>query len=286
MLSQTVMGSVALFAMWIATLLVLASAAKEGGRWWRRWRALPFLREDEAGLGVIRGRVVGPGPLARHSVLQTGRWGAVPPGSPRVVIFHDRSYRSEVFGGAVQTEGGRIVEVASVGEAAEVWAPGPERVSVPDLDFEGSYERSKQTRGFERTLEVELGAGAPVWVSGQLRRDGDRWQLEAPPGGSLMVSAVDPRALAARKLRLNAAVMAGFLVSAVVATALAVWPPRFGTRSIIGATLCLAYFLIVQPLAGWLRDALLVPSHPIVRGSMMETLVAQPAETLPPARVH
>jgi hypothetical protein len=286
-LSQTLMGSVALLAMWTATLLVLATAAKELWRWWRRWRSWRSLGQDQAGVGLVMGHVVGPGPLARHSVLQAGRWGAVPPGAPRVILFHDRSYRSEIFGGTVvQTDGGRTLDVSEAGESGEVWAPGRNRTADPDLDFDEAYERSKQTRGFERALKVDLVAGAPVWLVGQARQIGGRWELEAAAGGTLLVSAVDPRALSKRKVLLDLGVMLGIFSVAVAGTALAAWPPRFGTRSIVGATLCLAYFLLVQPVGTWLRDALRAPSRPIVRGAMVEAQVPEGAATLSSPRVH
>jgi hypothetical protein len=286
-LSKTLMGSVALFAMWTATLLILATAAKEGMAWWRRRRSLSALDRDVEGVGLVAGRVVGPEPLARHSVLQAGRWGAVAEGAPRVILFHDRSYQSEIFGGWVERlDGGGRLRVAPEVRSGEVWAVGLEHVADPDLGFAEAYERSRQTRGFERTLRADLTAGRPVWLSGRARLADGNWVLEAPEGGTLLVSTVDPRALGTRKVLLDLLAIAGILTVAVAGTLLAVWPPRFGPRSIAGATLCLAFFLLVQPVGTWLRDALLSPARRVWRGVMVEAPVPVAATTAPPAKVH
>jgi hypothetical protein len=278
------MGALALGVLWVGTALVLLASTKSVGRWLTLWRKVRPARDGTSGVGLIAVRVrEGSGPLARHAVIQTGRWAAVGDDEPRAILFHDRAYRSELFGGSVEAiDGGRIVEIAA-GEA-EVWAPGKPQQIDPDLPFEQAYARSKHVRGFPREIRTEIGAGSTAWLWGDLGNDGERWSLRAPQDEPLIVSTVDPRALIAGKLRVGLLVMLVLFAVGVGATALAVWPPAFGGRSIAGAVLCLAFFLTMQPIGTWLRDYLRSPALAIVRGSMVEEVA--PAAAKEPAALE
>ncbi|HZO12649.1 MAG TPA: hypothetical protein VFB62_05315, partial [Polyangiaceae bacterium] len=50
-------------------------------------------------------------------------------------------------------------------------------------------------------------------------------------------------------------------------TYLALYPPIFGTVSIVGGALGLVFFLLVQPAGTAIRDAVRVPSVAQLRGS-------------------
>jgi hypothetical protein len=272
------MGALALGVLWVGTALVLLASASSLGRWLRLWRMVRPPRASTGGVGLIAVRVRdGSGPFARHTVIQTGRWAAVGEDEPRAILFHDRAYRSELFGGSVEAlDGGRIIEIAA-GDA-EVWAPGQPQQIDPDLPFEQAFARSKHVRGFPREVRTEIGAGSTSWIWGEMRSEGERWLLRPPKGEGLIVSTVDPRALIAGKLRVGLLVMLAIFAVGVAATALAVWPPAFGGRSIAGAVLCLAFFLTMQPIGTWLRDYLRSPASAIVRGSLVEEVAPAAAK--------
>jgi hypothetical protein len=58
----------------------------------------------------------------------------------------------------------------------------------------------------------------------------------------------------------------GVLAVAGACTAVALTPPAFGTISKIGAALCLAFFLLVQPAGTAVREAVRAPSRALLRG--------------------
>lgn len=270
MLTRELMGALALGVLWVGTLLMLLASAGDVRRWFALWRRMRPLPPDTSGVGMIAARVVANGPLARHTVIQTGRWAAVAEGEPRAILFHDREYRSELLGGSVEVvDGSRRIDIPATG--AEVWAPGKPQTIDPDLAFEQAYAYSKHVKGFPRALRTELNVGHPVWLVGELRADGNRWTFGPSSAGRLIVSTVDPRALSARKIRLGLLVMLALFLVGAGSTALAVWPPPFGGRSIAGAVLCLAFFLLMQPIGVWLRDTLRSPASAIVRGTMVES---------------
>jgi hypothetical protein len=278
------MGALALGVLWSGTVLVLLASAGDVRRWFGLWRRMRLLPKDAVGVGMVAARIEdGSGPLARHSVIQTGRWAAVSEGDPRAIIFHDREYRSELLGGRVRTlDGSRQVDVPGTTDA-EVWAPGKPQVIDPDLGFEQAYVRSKHVRGFPRVLRTELVPNGEVWLVGELCADGTGWTMTPPMESRLIVSTVDPRTLSAAKIRLGLTVMFGAFLVAAGSTALAVWPPAFGGRSIAGAVLCLAFFLLVQPVGVWLREALRSPASAIVRGTMVEKASEAAAKTEAPS---
>jgi hypothetical protein len=270
MLSRETMGVLALAILWVNTLLVIGAALQEAARLWRlraRWGA--------SGLGgrAVAGRVAragGPGgALAVHRVEQVGRY-AADDGGRRAILFADRSYRGEAFAGVVTTEAGEVRVAA--GEA-DVW-PEPaairEAARGPSGGFDAAYADARKARGYHRTVEVPLRVGAEVWMVGALRDEDGGKVLGPGPDGLLLVAAMEPRRICARKLGLVAVFVLGVLAAASACTALALWPPHFGTVSTIGGALGLAYFLLVQPAGTALRDAVRVPSRTAVRGSWVE----------------
>lgn len=95
-------------------------------------------------------------------------------------------------------------------------------------------------------------------------------------GQGILVAAMDPRALLAKKAALGAAFIAGELLAAAGCTALALRPPVFGAASTLGGVLGLAFFFTVQPAATSVRDAMLLPSRAPVRGSWARASIPAP----------
>jgi hypothetical protein len=240
-LSNPVMGVLALAILWVNTLLVSADVARQA-------RAL--LRRRGA-MRPARGRVT-RGALAVRRVEQVGRAGS----AEGTILFHDRGASGEVLGGTLEQEGGEEIEVEA-SPSAEVWLTAAEleraAACASAEAFDDAYASARKARGFSRTVTATVGAGQEVFV---VRGE----------GGALLVATMDPRGLLARKAALAAAFIAGALVLAAGCTAVALWPPVFGTVSTLGGALCLGFFLLVQPAGTALRDAVLVPSLAPLRG--------------------
>jgi hypothetical protein len=279
MLSREVMGLLALAILWVNTLLVVGAGGQELVRLVRRLRRMrPLVSTGE---GLLQGRVVAGGTdgvLAVHRVEQVGRY-AADDADRRAIAFSDRSYVSQVLGGVVETEAG-AVRVAEIGASAsvEVWpARAVQRraaACASSVDFDRAYADARKARGFTRTLESALSRDDRVFLFGALRRDdGGDLHLSPAADGSLLVSAIDPRAFCRGKAALVMAFLFGALVAAAVCTVLALQAPLFGTVSTLGAALGLAYFLLIQPAGTALRDAVRVPSAAIVRGNWIEGAV-------------
>jgi hypothetical protein len=242
MLSNQVMGVLALAILWVNTLLVAADVGKQA-------RALLLRREQMR--GVLRGRVRG-GTLAVHRVEQVGRAGS----GEGTILFQDRAATGEVLGGTIADEGGGEHALEPSAEA-EVWVTAEElgrAGACASLEaFDHAYVSARKARGFSRTVEAPVSAGQEVFVVGSAR---DGW----------VVATMDPRALLARRATLAVGFIAGAIVLAAACTAVALWPPAFGSVSTVGGALCLGFFLLVQPAGTALRDAVLVPSRAPVRG--------------------
>jgi hypothetical protein len=279
MLTRAIMGSIALAILWVNTLLIAAAAAKELLRLEeRRARLKPRKAGDSTpGYGLIHGRVAegnGPeGALARHRVEQVGR-SAGDPEAQREIVFADRTIEGEVLGGSVQVEGEEEVILGPAsGSAAEVWvseAALREAAACPGaMGFDAAYAEARKARGFVRAVEVALRPGQEVWVAGEITRRGRDAALFVAPSRSfgMLVAAVDPRAILARKIALSIAALVGILGGAAGATALALTQPYFGPVSTLGAALGLGFFILVQPAGTALRDAVLLPHRAFVRGA-------------------
>jgi len=273
MLSREVMGLLALGILWVNTLLVVGAAGGELSRLLRLWRFVRPLDLGAPGVGARRGRVdsgLGPsGQLAEHRVEQVGRQAADDHDRP-AIAFSDRSYAGTCFGGAVEADGATLHLEA--GLEAEIWPdPSAMRASAAKVTaFDHAYQQARKAKGYVRTVTSELGAGAHVWVAGDVATRGERRVLQsASVGGTrrVVVSAIDPRAWCSRKIALLGVFVLGTLLVAAGATAVALWPPHFGVVSTVGGALCLAYFLLIQPLGTAVRDAVRPPSRAILRGS-------------------
>ncbi|WP_438030076.1 hypothetical protein [Sorangium sp. So ce233] len=86
--------------------------------------------------------------------------------------------------------------------------------------FDEAYQHARRPRGFSRTVEAMICAGAPVWLLGAVERDTDGTGGVArmrPP----LVSSVDPRALCRSKIALLGLGAAGILGTLIGCSALA-----------------------------------------------------------------
>ncbi|XXX81735.1 hypothetical protein WMF30_23535 [Sorangium sp. So ce134] len=267
MLSRELMGALALAVLWVNTLLIAAAALKQLAAVAAALRRLAPPRGDGASLieaRVLRGDGRG-GALAGHRIDQVGRAGAG--GRAREeIVFADSDRGGEIYGGVV-VAGGREIAIAPAVEG-EVWVSRDEvraaSACPSEARFDEAYQHARKPRGFSRTVEATICAGAPVWLLGAAERD-------AGGGGPdrmrpALVSSADPRAVCRRRLALLSLGVAGILGGLAGCTALALSRPHFGPASTAGGALCLAFFLLVQPLGTALRDAARLPSAAPARG--------------------
>ena len=288
MLSNELMGLLALAILWVNTLLIAAAAWKEIAAlavWRRRLVAL----EGDEGAGLVRARVTeGAGPggaLAVQRVEQLGRAATQDDGGRRVILFSDRSAAGEIFGGVVAREGsGASITVDAVA-SAEVWIAAStleaRGACASDEAFDRAYEGARKARGFARA--VEGAAMGEVFLFGQLRPMGKGLSLSPAKSGGLLVATFDPRPWLARKIGLAALFIAGEIAVAAGCTALALWPPRFGLVSTLGGAACLGFFLIVQPAGTALRDVVRLPSRASLRGRWRRSALVQEPSAPPDA---
>ena len=270
MLSNEVMGWVALWILWGNTALVLLAALKQASALSRRRAELLALAgEPVAGERFFPARVVtaNDGAVGTFVVDQLGRFGA---GASRAIHWHDRQARSEITGGIVEADGRRLAIEPT--ERAEVWV-GADEVDAASRcpsrgAFEDAYPSAKKTRGVERELRVPIPRGRAVWVHGVVEERDGAAVVTAPPGRKLLVSAMDPVVWLGRRARfVQLFVVPGLILGAAIPTALALRAPVFESpASKIGGLLGLIYFLVVLPAGTALRDFLREPSQRLVRG--------------------
>ena len=175
-----------------------------------------------------------------------------------MILFADRSAEGEVFGGVVELEGGRALEIEATREA-EVWVDRAALLRAAecpsDEAFDALYEGARKARGAARTVSAAIEKGQEAYV------------LEPPTGGAMLIAAFDPRRWIAGKVRLLALFIAADLAAAAGCTFLALFPPAFGLVSKIGGALGLVFFLLVQPAGTMVREVVRTPSRALLRGS-------------------
>ncbi len=250
MLTWTVMGLACLAALWVTALLVAADAGKDLAAL-LRFRRRPVLQvtvESGAGDG---------GAFATWSVRQRGR---ALDTRALAIAFHDRDFSSAIAGGTLR----RGAQVYAVSGPGELWVSPPERAraaACADVDrFEAAYGPASTSAGFQRTVQVAAGPGTPLFV---LAKPVGEALVSA--GEPLVVATFDPRPQLTRQAALVAAFIAIELAAGGLATFVALRPPRFGTVSLGGAVLCLAFYLGVTPLAVGLRERVRKPSEAYLR---------------------
>lgn len=243
-LSREVIGALALGLFWLHILLIAGAA-------WIDARTLGQSVRGRVGAGVVRTGQGPDGALARHVVEQIGR-----SKGDGVVHFNDAGHRSEVFGGVIELDDGRELAIAASSEIA-VWPDARAQARAAEA---GSAEvvaaaacEARRARGFSRTVAVTIGAGERVFVVEREGRVG-------------IVASRDPSRFLAGKLALVAGFVVAELALAGACTVASLWPPLFGTVSMIGAAAALGMFLGVQPIGVAVRDALRTPDRAYLRG--------------------
>jgi hypothetical protein len=254
MLTREIMGMLGLGIVWVAAILVALAAMQDlGDVLGRRRRAKRVVK------GVVQSGDGDDGAFAEWRVEQRGR--ALDAAQPRIG-FHDKSFRSSLTGGVVRA-GEQTVRLAGPGE---LWVDGATRaraaICTNAETFDVAYARATDAAGFHRTIGLTLRAGDDVFVLGAL--DGECFDFAS---GSPCVATFDPRA----ELTRHAFSIVGFVVAELLACAGSTWlaasGPHFGVRSVVGALLCLAFYLGVTPLAVALRERVRPPNEAYVRGT-------------------
>lgn len=240
MLSNEMMGAFCLGVVWLNALLIAMHVLQ----------ARAALGAEAARLGVVvRGRVVRGegGCLAEARITQRGR--AITTRGPDRILFTESSRTCRVGAGEIEALGEKLA--VRPAEGASVWPLAAEGARV-ETSFEDAFGAASTNRGVASEVRIALGnAGDEVWVAGV--RDGN--VLEAR-----VVSDADPRrVLASGRARALAFVVASLSVLGGI-TSLMLVRPWFTGWSTFGGVLGVAYFLVVQPLAVSLREAIAVPS--------------------------
>jgi hypothetical protein len=279
MLTREIMGCVALAILWVNTLLIVAAAAKELLVLEARRARLKLRTPGQAtpGYGLLKGRVrEGNGPegaLARHRVEQVGR-SAGEPGKNPAIVFADRRAEGEVLGGSIALDGEGEAMITPAPESpagCEVWVSEValrDAAACPsDEQLDAALVEARKARGFARAVEVALKPGQEVWIAGEIGRRGSEVLVTPSRSFGMLVSAIDPRPILAKKIALSIAAIAGMLGGVAGVTALALTQPHFGPISTLGGALCLGFFIAVQPVATALREAVLLPHRAFLRGA-------------------
>ncbi|MCX7807451.1 MAG: hypothetical protein N2515_02475 [Deltaproteobacteria bacterium] len=261
-LSYEFMGVLALGAMWVNAVLI---ALDTGGRWAALGRLFREMRRAAKSGHLFKAQVVvghgDGGVFARREVKQIGRAMTVP--GPRRILFTDKATRIEIMGGEVEVPGrGRLVVKPE--EGATLWCELKPQWGDANA-FEAAWPQASTFRGYDTKVERWVRAGEEVWV----------WLVGPPSKGiarARLVSTTDPFPVLRRaRLPLIGAALASIGGAAVV-TILALWPPLFGPVSTLGGALGLAFFLGIQPVGAFARDAGRLPDQQPVGGVWQQSV--------------
>jgi hypothetical protein len=268
-LSYETMGVACLAVLWGVAVLVALAACQEVRDLLRLRARLRRLGPGETGCGMIEGKIgsglAEDGALAEHHIEQVGR--AIDGDTP-AIKFHDRSYTSRVPGGFLKAFE-RSVRIEPELRRASVWVrPVSKAVGVGEDDegFPAAYEAARTAKGYARTVTTKLGRGDDVFVAGEVLLEEGELVVRAAPAGELIVSQLDPCAFVSKKISLAVVFIVSELAICALATRIATWPPVFGRTSILGALLCIAFFLGVTPVGVAVRESCRWPSEARLRG--------------------
>lgn len=244
MLTNEIIGAVALFFFWLHILLIAGAA-------WLDGRKLAALVRGRVRAGVVRsGR--GPGrALACNVVEQIGR-----SKGDGVIHFSDAGHRSELFGGVIELDDGSELALEPATELA-VWPAAQRRREAAAADsaerIASAAVEARRARGWARSVGVTIGQGERVFV---LERDGQ----------PRVVASMDPRRWVARKRGLIGGFVLAELALASACTIAILWPPLFDWVSMIGAASALGLFLGAQPIGVAVQEAVRTPDRAYLRG--------------------
>lgn len=268
MLTQEVMGYVALWILWGNTLLVGIVAAKRALILLRRTTWMRETSIEDGRVGLFRAVVRSEGAIAELSIEQNGRRAG---GSARAVVWHDRSAQSRVHGGTLTLANGAILKVRSAQRAAETWLSSAEVHACAQRgtgsNFEETYASALCVKGLPRTVIAPITSEREVYVAGRVVKEREGYALDAYEG-RLVVSTIDPVKWARRRAAFALGVFVpGIVACAGACTFLALTEPVFeGFASKLGGFLGLLFFLLVLPAGTVLRDFMIEPHLRFVRG--------------------
>jgi hypothetical protein len=264
MLTRELMGSALLCIAWVTAFMVALDALID----FRAVRAL--LRGWKA---TLRTATVKTDELAVHEVEQ--RVKELDADSPGLVFF-DRKHTSTVNGGVLTIDGKDVTVRGAPG--AEVWFDAATRAGNAacgtTAQFDAMLQRAQGAGGGTRVVRSALRPGQTVWVAGEQQGDA----LVAS-----VISNFDPREFARARAWASLGVVFASTAWVAVGTALALWPPVFGTVSIGGAIVLIGHFLGMTPLAMAAREKSRLPSVAYVRGTWRRDDVKQESTVANPA---
>jgi hypothetical protein len=244
MLTRELMGVLCLGVVWVTALLVAAAALQD-------LRDLRRMAKRRVIVGVAEGD------LAEWTVQQTAR--ALDADGDEVIAFHDRGWKSEIFGGVVRDTEGHAHEVEAT-DLGQVWVSEEARVEATGCAdvaaFDEVYAQARKAKGHARDVKVRISKGDRVFLVSQVKD---------APSGPVIVSTVDPRVFCSRKALPLILFIPLELGVCGLATWLALRLPHFGHASIAGALCCFAFFLGVTPVAVGLREGIRRPHEAFLR---------------------
>jgi hypothetical protein len=252
--------ALAALALWTNTLIIAAEALIRR-RWIGTHRWAPRWDGQFGGEAVVAGIVREGAPLARHTVEQRGRLRA----RKTEIAWHDRSHRSEIAGGIVDTRFGPVRVPPGPGEA---WPSSTaqhrvaEHVEPVPAGGRDPADRARRAKGILRQVDVRWVPGDSVYLMGRLQAlDDGSWTLAPLSSGPMVLSSEDPAAWARRCRRELVAFATAVVGACALLTAGVAWPPAFGLRSSLFGALGLAFFLLIQPAGVWMRARTIEPAY-------------------------
>jgi hypothetical protein len=253
MLSFEFMGVLALWVLWVNTLLIAGAALID----------LRRLGSGVRGVRVLRGRIEAASsegsPFAQLSVSRTGR---IADGPTLSIQFGAQKPESSLHGGTV-----RVGETAMLVREVpcRVWLD-PEIIAhklahFTEAELPEAEEAARKRRGLQRTTDLPLEVGDDVYLAGRFEQTESGLVASASDNAPLLVSTIDPRAFIARQTAKTVSFLVAMVLVLALITGLASSEPLFGPLSKLGGVLGLAYFLLVLPAATWLRERTAAPDR-------------------------
>ncbi len=264
-LTQEFMG---LFGLSIVAVNTILISADLGG--WARVLSR-FRRETGPGGGrLTRGVVTGEQGAPRLDLVLV----AHSRGNGKI-FFHGRDPVAQVPAGVtVRPEGSATDFSLDAGAKPWIWLAEPSltrALACPDQrTFDEIAPAAERAKGAERPVSIELDASAPVFIVGSASGEAlGPAPTSLDPHGTphLIISAFDPRAWAARQVRLIFGSIVGIWAVFAALTALCFQGVPLGLESKVGALGLFAFFLLVQPFGVAIRERTALP-HQVPRNPL------------------
>lgn len=252
------LGCVALAVVWGAAGLCALASLSYARALGKRAAAL----EDKLREGTVSSGLGEGGALAMHTIDQIGR---AMDGEPPAIVFSDKTYRAEVFGGTITVVGGDGAAAAAAGTvdiaaqgSLEVWPDLETQLEAAkvhgDDELDALYKDARSSKGAPREVRVPFVAGKKVYFA------------TSDDGALTFLSAEDPRPFFATRQRAHVLFAVTELAICAGLTAVALRAPIFHGLSTLGGVALLAFFLIVQPVGVSVEEASREPFRRFLRG--------------------